>query len=251
MFGTQVFQVTPSIWCIRRASYQNCSYIVLTADGPVLIDAGMASDGRDVDIALKKLNLPVEAMRAVLLTHWHNDQAAGAASVQARSGAPVCCHRLDRPALTRGTARRGLRGWLSDRIPEWGVCVLFIGLLGETIPRAVVEPREVADQDTILKDFLVIQTPGHTPGHISFYYGPEKALFAGDALAVIRNRVRFMARPVTLDLDAARESMIRCLSLDIQVLCPGHRRPLTQDCPRRCREMLKYLHAGGSWPLLG
>lgn len=251
MFGTQVFQVTETIWCIRRPSYQNCSYLVLSRHGPVLVDAGMASDGRDVEFALNTIGLSADSLRAILLTHWHNDHAAGAAHTQARTGAPVYCHALDTPNLTRQTARRGIRGWLADRIPEWGLFVLFIGLLGDTVPNAVTSPSEVADNDAILEDFTVIESPGHTPGHISFYYAPEKALFAGDALAVIGDRVRFMARPVTPDHDTARQSMIRCLSLDIEVLCPGHRRPLTKNCPQRCQEMLQHLQDGGGWPLLG
>jgi glyoxylase-like metal-dependent hydrolase (beta-lactamase superfamily II) len=97
----------------------------------------------------------------------------------------------------------------------------------------------------------VIETPGHTPGHTSFYYRRERALFAGDALAVIDGQVRFMARPVTLNLEAARRSMERCLSLDIGVLCPGHREPLTTRVEQACQNMRLYLTAGGRWPLLG
>ena len=53
----------------------------------------------------------------------------------------------------------------------------------------------------------MIVTPGHTPGHTSFYYRPDLPLFAGDVLVVIDGRVRFMARLVTLDLAAARKSI--------------------------------------------
>ena len=97
----------------------------------------------------------------------------------------------------------------------------------------------------------MVETPGHTPGHLSFYYRPEKVLFAGDALATVNNQIRFMARPVTPDLKLARESMARCLSFDVDVLCPGHRSPLTENVPRLCDEMLDYLDSGGHWPLLG
>lgn len=251
MFGTQVFQVSKAIWCIRRPSYQNCSYLVLTKNGPVLIDAGMSSDGHDVDVALKKLKLAPDSIRAILLTHWHNDHAAGAAAIQRRSRIPVFCHALDAPNMTRQTAQPGPRDWFANRIPEWGVFVLAIGLLGETLPNAVANPVCVADRETILDDFLVIATPGHTPGHVSFYYAAERALFAGDALAVIGERVRFMARPVTPDKEAARVSMTRCLSLDIELLCPGHRHPMTSHVRERCAAMLGYLNANGPWPLFG
>jgi glyoxylase-like metal-dependent hydrolase (beta-lactamase superfamily II) len=97
----------------------------------------------------------------------------------------------------------------------------------------------------------VIDTPGHTAGHVSYYYRPCKTLFAGDALAVVRGRLRFMARPVTEDLQQARESMARCLELPIDFICPGHREPLTRNVHAERRRMRDYLRGGGKWPLLG
>jgi glyoxylase-like metal-dependent hydrolase (beta-lactamase superfamily II) len=131
------------------------------------------------------------------------------------------------------------------------VGVLFIGLLGEAVPEAVEAAEYIKDGQIVAGGFEVIETPGHTPGHASFYYRLERVLFAGDALAVIDGRVRFMARPVTLDVPAARRSMERCLSLDIQVLCPGHREPLTAGVAAECDRMRRHLADGGRWPLLG
>jgi glyoxylase-like metal-dependent hydrolase (beta-lactamase superfamily II) len=190
-------------------------------------------------------------VRGILLTHWHNDHAAGGKAMQQKSNAPVHYHAAEAPYLTRQTAPGGLRTWLSNVIPEWGLFVLFKGLLGDATPYAVEATALVKEGDRLFDDFDVFDSPGHTPGHLCFYYRPERALFAGDALAVVGDRVRFMARPVTPDLKAARASMIRCLSLDIDLLCPGHRAPLTHDTRRHCQEMRDYLEHGGKWPLLG
>jgi glyoxylase-like metal-dependent hydrolase (beta-lactamase superfamily II) len=139
---------------------------------------------------------------------------------------------------------------VSDRIPEIGLLVLFKGLLGEVAPRAVTAQRFVRDGDVLLDDFDVVATPGHTPGHVSYFYRPERALFAGDALAVTGGRIRFMARPVTLDTTAARASLERCLALQPQIVRPGHREPL-RDAGPACETMRSYLAAGGRWPMLG
>ena len=160
-------------------------------------------------------------------------------------------HADEGPWLSRGAARGGLRGWLARRIPEWGIGVLLIGLLGEAVPEAVVATQLVKDGDVVADEFEVIETPGHTAGHVSFYHRRLRALFAGDALAVIGGRVRFMARPVTMDLGAARQSMERCLSLDLEVLCPGHREPLVEGVGSACDRMRRHLADGGYWPLLG
>jgi glyoxylase-like metal-dependent hydrolase (beta-lactamase superfamily II) len=224
---------------------------VTTPDGVVLIDAGMDSTGSDIRALLAAMNQPEQSVRAILLTHWHNDHAAGARVAHERTGCAVHYHVADQPWLSRDAARGGLRGWVAKRIPEWGIGVLLIGLLGEAVPEAVQATEYLKDGQVLAGGFEVIETPGHTSGHASFYYRPERALFAGDALAVIGGRVRFMARPVTMDMAAARRSMERCLSLDVGVLCPGHREPLTEGVEAACDQMRRHLTAGGRWPFLG
>jgi glyoxylase-like metal-dependent hydrolase (beta-lactamase superfamily II) len=195
---------------------------------------------------LKAIGAKVEEVRAILLTHWHNDHAAGAHAIHALSGAPVYYHREDEPYYlgTKGATRA--RRWVSDLVPEIGVLVLLKGLLGESTPRAVAAQHLVHGAGIVMDDFEVIATSGH----ISFFYRPERALFAGDALAVIDGRIRFMARPVTLDLDAARQSLSDCLALHPRIVCPGRREPLL-DAEAACEDMRRHLAAGGRWPLLG
>jgi glyoxylase-like metal-dependent hydrolase (beta-lactamase superfamily II) len=211
----------------------------------------MNSQGADVRIGLRRSGQSIDSVRAILLTHWHNDHAAGAEAIRRSSGALVYYHQRDEPFLSGRTARRGIRGWISEIIPEWGILVLAKGLLGEATPLPVGATEYVRDGQIILDDFLVIETPGHTPGHVSYYYNPERALFAGDSLAVVSRRIHFMARPVTQDIDLARASMQKCLELEINVLCPGHRNPLTENVAVECERMRKYLRSGGPWPILG
>lgn len=216
----------------------------------MLVDAGMDSDRDDVRAVFKLSREPIASVRAILLTHWHNDHSAGAEAIRGGSGAAVYYHQGDEPFLTGGTARRGVRGWVSEMIPEWGALVLAKGLLGEATPRPVAATQWVRDGEVILDDFLVVETPGHTVGHVSYYHRPEKVLFA-DALAVVGGHIRFMARPVTEDIEQARASMANCLDLEIEVVCPGHRRPLTENIAAECARMKSYLANRGPWPLLG
>jgi glyoxylase-like metal-dependent hydrolase (beta-lactamase superfamily II) len=248
---TEVRRVTDSIVCMRRASYLTCSYLVRARTGLVLVDAGMDSGGADVHAGLRALGQPPEAITAILLTHWHNDHAAGAAAIHAVNGAPVYYHRGDLAQFTGAGGATGLRRWVSDLIPELGVLVLAKGLLGESVPQAVAADHFVEDGQVVLDDFEVIATPGHTDGHVSYFYRPERALFAGDALAVIGGRIRFMARPVTMDLAAARRSMDAILAREPRYVCPGHREPMTSGTEAACRDMRAHLAGGGAWPLLG
>ena len=251
MIGTQVFAVTDDVWCVRRPSYLTCSYLVRTPRGTVLVDAGMDSTASDIYRGLAAMDARPSSITSVLLTHWHNDHAAGARAIQDETDVPAYCHRDEVPQLTRVTARMGLLGTISEMIPEWGLFVLFKGLLGEATPRAVLDPQVVEHGNIIDEYFEVVETPGHTPGHLSFYYKPERILFAGDALAVVDTDVHFMARAVTPDVAQARDSMRRCLTMDVEVLCPGHQTPLKDNVRQKCEHMLNHIDNGGRWPLLG
>lgn len=247
----QVIPVTDGVWCFRRPSYFACSYLVCDDAGAFAVDVGMDSDAADFLSGMRAVGIPRERLRAVLLTHWHNDHSAGAAFLKREFGTRVYYAEGDQPYLTRQTATSGIRAWLGKHIPEEGVLVLLRGLLEEAAPEAVTPTRQVTDGENVEKSFRVLDTPGHTKGHVAYVHEPTRTLFCGDALAVVENRLRLMARPVTLDLPAARASALRCLHEDVDFVCPGHRAPLTQNVREERHRLADYLEVGGAWPLLG
>jgi glyoxylase-like metal-dependent hydrolase (beta-lactamase superfamily II) len=249
--AVQVIPVTETVWCFRRPSYFACSYVVCTEAGAIAIDVGMDSDADDFLQGLKAAGIPAHRLTAILLTHWHNDHSAGAAFLKRKFDVPVYYHAGDMPFFTRETATHGIRGWIGKHIPEEGVLVLLRGLLEEAAPEAVTASRLVTDGETIEGAFRVVVTPGHTSGHVAYLHEPTRTLFCGDALAVVVNRLRLMARPVTPDLRSARSSALRCLSEGARIVCPGHRAPLTENVEEECKRLRDYLEAGGRWPLLG
>ena len=251
MSAPRVFKVTDGVYCVMRRSYFTCSYFVVRDDGLVAIDAGMKSSGTEMLEAIQQLHAKPTDVLAILLTHWHNDHAAGAMVLAKLSGASVYYSASEAGHLTRKTAATGLRATLSALVPETGPLVLLKGLLGNAPQQAVEATRFVQGGDVVADDFEVIDTPGHTSGHVSYYYRPRRVLFAGDALAVVRGRLRFMARPVAEDLQQARESMGRCLETPSDFICPGHREPLVRNVHAECQRMQNYLRERGKWPLLG
>ena len=251
MFKPKVFEVAPGIYCIYRKSYYNCTYLIHRNEEVILIDASMKSDGGDVFYAMKQLKLPLESIKAILITHWHNDHTAGTKAVKDATQAKVYCHPADVPNMDHSLGRNPFYKRIADAVPELGPMVLFKGLIGEMVPRAVKIDETIEDGDIICNSFEVITTPGHTPGHVAIYDQESKTLFAGDALACIRGKLRFMARPVTPDLPNARQSMKKVLERDIQLICPGHRQPLTQHVQSEIDRMRKYLDASKNWPYWG
>jgi hydroxyacylglutathione hydrolase len=103
-------------------------------------------------------------IKYVLNTHAHFDHTEANGEIVRATGAPLAIHPLDRPLLEAagGAALFGLR---ADPGPP--------------------PDLELADGDELKIGklrFQVLHTPGHTPGHVSFYEPEEKVLFDGDVL---------------------------------------------------------------------
>jgi glyoxylase-like metal-dependent hydrolase (beta-lactamase superfamily II) len=92
-----------------------------------------------------------------------------------------------------------------------------------------------------------IHTPGHTPGHVSYFREADRTLIAGDAFvatrqesatAVLTQRPELHGPPAyyTSDWEAARRSVERLAALEPLRVATGHGPPL------QGREMLANLH---------
>jgi glyoxylase-like metal-dependent hydrolase (beta-lactamase superfamily II) len=109
----------------------------------------------------------------------------------------------------------------------------------------------VRNGDLVAGAFRVLATPGHTPGHVAYLHENSRTLSCGDALAVVDNQLRLMARPVTPDLPTARQSALSCFDLNPQFICLGHRAPLMPNVPVEIARLRAFLNSAQPWPLLG
>jgi glyoxylase-like metal-dependent hydrolase (beta-lactamase superfamily II) len=246
----QIIEITKEIYCIYTPSYFNCTYLIKRNGKIILIDTGMRSDAKDIKFAMKKLSLSLSDITAILLTHWHNDHSAGTSELKKLTGCETFCH-INEAKYFEKTQSSKIRR-VSQYIPEYGILVLFKGLIGDVVPRNVKIDHLVKDGDIILDTFEVIHTKGHTEGHISFYDTESKFLFAGDSLAVIDQKLRLMARPVTPDKESSIISIKRSLAnRKIKGICPGHRESLIGDIDSEINNFIDSLNKMEKWPLLG
>jgi len=243
----ELLRVTPQVLCVRRTRYLSASYIVHDEHGVVLLDAGMEADGSDMLRGLEAIGAKVGDIRAILLTHWHNDHSSGAEALRAASGARVYYHALEAPNFEH-SAVGPLRARLARLLPEHGPLSAFKALVGQSPPRAIGAATRLEGGETIEGRFRVLHTPGHSAGHVSFFYEPGRVLFAGDALALCGERLWFLSRFLTENRAQAYASMRAVAAIEADAICPGHRGPLSERVDERRRELLALLDAGRPWP---
>lgn len=204
-------QVTDDVWQIPLVPRNGVNaYLV----GDVLVDAGYILSGKKVVAAVKG-----REVRAHALTHVHNDHAGGTRHVHEALGVPVWIGVDDAPFLRSGKA---------PVPPGNRIAALFGPVAGS--PK--VEPeRELSEGDELGHGFVVLDTPGHSPGHVSFWREADRTLICGDVFFNL-NIVTFaygLRQPpdlFTYDVAQNRASERRLADLDPAVVCFGHGPPL-------------------------
>jgi glyoxylase-like metal-dependent hydrolase (beta-lactamase superfamily II) len=206
-----------------------------------LIDTLFDTDAGRILDRLSALGKSVGDLKHIILTHAHRSHLGGLAVLKDLSGATVYSHAWEADIIAgERTAQpispvpmRPLRAY-------WRVYYLQ---LGAALGRGKHPPCPV---DATLEDgnnvgpVEVLHTPGHTPGHLAFWWPERKVLIAGDAIATYP--VFAPGWPVfTLNPTQHRASLKRMAELDPEVLAVGHGDPITAGASQRLRSLVEGL----------
>lgn len=212
----------------------------------VLVDAGMPESAEMIISAAEEHYGPGAKPSCILLTHGHFDHVGAIIELINHWKVPVYAHQTEIPYLTNKmsypepdpTVEGGMIAKMSPLFPNEPIN------LGDHV-QALPADGKVPN----LPEWRWIHTPGHTPGHVSFFRDTDKALIAGDAFVTVKQESLYKVltqeqeisgppRYLTPDWDSAWQSVKTLESLKPSAAITGHGLPMTGEELSKNLEML-------------
>jgi glyoxylase-like metal-dependent hydrolase (beta-lactamase superfamily II) len=244
-------EIAPGVFCLGPwGRTQTNIYFVRSGPSWVLVDAGWIGDRHRVQHAALQL-FGGQPPGAILLTHDHPDHEGAALALAREWGCPVFVHPEELPVAVRDFAAMRAHAMPLDR---WFVFPIMWTMgrrrRDEVFARAsltdVVETFTPQSGVPFLPDWECIETPGHTPGHVSLFRAADRVLISGDAVVTLKMSLLGLLRQqqglsgppwyTTWNHRAARASVQRLARLEPTVLASGHGQPLTEGTTRQLHE---------------
>ena len=200
--------------------------------GDVLVDTGIKQSAGKLAGMLEGRRLS-----AIALTHAHNDHAGAMKELADRLGVPVWCGAQDREATETG------RVVLAPAFRRPRLNALIGATAG--FDGAPVD-RTLAEGDALSAGFIVLDTPGHSPGHVSFWREADRTLVCADVFFNMHllTTVPGLRQPphlFTADPAENRRSERRLAALEPATVGFGHGPVLREEAAQRLREFAQTL----------
>jgi glyoxylase-like metal-dependent hydrolase (beta-lactamase superfamily II) len=237
-FGRVRFTMHSVIPGVYQISHRIVNSFVIDGDeGVTLIDTGLPRLHRTIVTALPQIGRSVTDIAALVLTHSHRDHTGGAAHLKASSGAPVYASASDSAAI---------RGDEPIPTPPVTEQLQFLKPLFNLLPN----PEPVDVEHTVAEgatndlpaDLRVVETPGHTPGHVSYLLEREGGLLiVGDAAVVKRGEIKLGW--LNRGQPACKNTIRHIAEYDFDTACFGHSDPLRPAASDGFRTLAEILDA--------
>lgn len=193
------------------------TYILIDDDGLTIIDTGLPLSQGKILASVRELGKSPADVKRILLTHSDWDHVGGLAALHRSTGARTYTSAIEAQAIAGGTASRLITPPLRMA-------------LGRRLLRLLMKPKpfqidEILTEGQVLPvvgGLRVVDSSGHTPGHISLFAPAAGILFCGDSMVTDQQGIHGSRPALTWDAAKAKEAVGRQAALAPRILCSGH-----------------------------
>ena len=194
-------------------------YILVDADGLSIIDTGIPGSEKKILAYITSLGKSAQDVKRILVTHSDFDHVGGLAALHKATGARTYASKVEAEAIATGKPSRGIKrtGFSLRR--------LLLGMLRPLMNSTRFQVDEIlADGQVlpVLGGLRVVDTSGHTPGHISFYAPAAGILFCGDSMVTDAGGIHGSRPQFTWDEAKAKAAAAKQAALGAHIVCSGH-----------------------------
>jgi len=193
-------------------------FLLIDHDGLTLIDTDIPGSANRILRYIKRLGYALRDLNRILLTHADYDHAGSVAALKKATGARVYASLFEARAVAEGKFPRSLK---TDNILVKPIFALA-ERLGRIHPAHVDEHLTEGQVLPVLNGLEVVDTNGHTPGHLSFFAPSLGILFSGDSIVSEKNQLVGSHAPVTWNQRKADAAVKKQMALKAKIMCVGH-----------------------------
>jgi glyoxylase-like metal-dependent hydrolase (beta-lactamase superfamily II) len=193
-------------------------YLIVDPDGLTLIDAGLPGNHKKILNYISGLGHTPSDLKRIIITHADIDHIGGLSALKKASGAQIFTSKIEAEAIAERKPSRQIQSSRTLRRVLMGIMLHFMQ------PRAVQADVILSEGQIlpVLGGLRVVETPGHTPGHISLFSPSTGILFTGDSIVTREGELVRSVKTNTWDEAKADESARKQAALGAQIVCPGH-----------------------------
>lgn len=182
------------------------AYLVVGQE-TVLVDTGRRGLHRKILQEIRDLGYRPNEIKHILLTHHDLDHIGNAKALKESTGAKLWTSQKDLPYIYEDITRPGIKR-------------VFQSILKVDIPKI----DSTYEEQQISRNFRVIYTPGHTPGHVCFLV--NSVLFAGDLVTCMGGKLKPSPSIMTWNQTSLTKSILDIGQLEFEWICPAHGIPI-------------------------
>jgi glyoxylase-like metal-dependent hydrolase (beta-lactamase superfamily II) len=178
-----------------------------------LLDTGLPPGKSPVNVVAQlesycqAQKIPFSSIRNILITHLHADHTGNLKALAERTKARTFTHWIEACYIAGDPAYKGPGMPPPDRFD-------------------ISEKLHDGEQIDVFEGVVAYATPGHTPGHTSYYCPSRKILFAGDSLFNVGGKIVVSQKQYTFSQSLAVISVRRLAHLDVESVVQYHGAPV-------------------------